>query len=77
MRHWPRAVVMALASGVELLGRLLRREVPLTRYRVRSLRPLDGFDTTLARETLGWSPRVGSLEGLSRTFGRPADEARP
>ncbi len=60
---------MTLAHGVELLGKLLRREVPLTRYRVRSLRPLARFDGTAAREKLGWQPRVGVRRGLDQTFG--------
>lgn len=64
----PTAAFMLLASGVELLGRLLKRDVPLTRYRVRSLRPLAGFDTTAAHTTLGWTPRVGASQGLAITF---------
>lgn len=66
----PRWVLMGLALGVELLGRLLRRDVPLTRYRVRSLRPLANFDGGAAASVLGWSPRIGVREGLARTFGR-------
>jgi nucleoside-diphosphate-sugar epimerase len=65
----PVGLFMALGFGVETLGRLLKRDVPLTRYRVRSLRPLANFDLTAARERLGWSPRVGALQGLERTFG--------
>ena len=65
----PRWLFMGLAWAVERLGRLLGREVPLTRYRVRSLRPLAGFDTTAARERLQWTPRVGVAQGLDATFG--------
>lgn len=65
----PQWVFMCLAIGVELLGRLLKRDVPLTRYRVRSLRPLTNFDTTAAREILGWTPRIGVRRGLDITFG--------
>jgi nucleoside-diphosphate-sugar epimerase len=54
---------------VELLGKILKRDVPLTRYRVRSLRPLAGFDTRAAREELGWTPRIGVQGGLDATFG--------
>ena len=67
----PVGVFMALGYGVETLGRLLKRDVPLTRYRVSSLRPLANFDTTAARERLGWTPRVGVIQGLDRTFGTP------
>lgn len=60
--------MMAVAWCVELLGKTLRREVPLTRYRVRSLRPLANFDVTAASDRLRWKPGVGSREGLRRTF---------
>ena len=66
----PGWLFLALGLGVETLGRLLKHEVPLTRYRVRSLRPLANFDTGAAREVLGWQPRVGVARGLDATFGR-------
>lgn len=65
----PQWVFMGLAIGVELLGKVLKRDVPLTRYRVRSLRPLTNFDVAAARDVLGWSPRVGVRRGLDITFG--------
>lgn len=65
----PTQVFMGLAYGVELLGKALKRDVPLTRYRVRSLRPLSNFDLTEARTRLGWEPRVGLARGLDATFG--------
>ncbi|MGC9158928.1 MAG: NAD-dependent epimerase/dehydratase family protein, partial [Terracidiphilus sp.] len=63
----PGPVLMAAAIGIEALGRLLHRGVPLSRYRIRSIRPLSHFDQTAARQ-LGWTPRVGVAEGLRRTF---------
>ena len=60
---------MLLGWGVEQLGKLLRRDVPLTRYRVRSLRPLANFEGSAARDVLGWSPRIGVARGLDLTFG--------
>ncbi len=70
----PTGVFMLLASGVELLGKLLGRSVPLTRYRVRSLRPLANFDITSARTRLGWEPRIGVQQGLDSMFAAaPAD----
>ncbi|MGH8172430.1 MAG: NAD-dependent epimerase/dehydratase family protein [Rhodanobacteraceae bacterium] len=60
---------MFLGWGVEQLGKVLRRDVPLTRYRVRSLRPLARFDLTAARTKLGWEPRTGVERGLDITFG--------
>jgi nucleoside-diphosphate-sugar epimerase len=59
---------MMAAVGIEALGRLLKRNVPLSRYRIRSIRPLSNFDQTAAQEQLGWSPLVGVAEGLRRTF---------
>jgi predicted dehydrogenase/nucleoside-diphosphate-sugar epimerase len=64
----PKPILMAAAVGIELLSRLLKRGAPLSRYRIRSIRPLKNFDQTAARESLGWEPRVGTVEGLRRTF---------
>ena len=64
----PKVVLMTAAIGIEALGRLLKRGVPLSRYRIRSIRPLSNFDQTAAIEQLGWTPRVGAVEGLQRTF---------
>lgn len=61
---------LLLSYGVEWLGRLAGRNVPLTPYRVRSLRPLGNFDLRAAREQLGWRPSVGARAGLQRTFGK-------
>jgi predicted dehydrogenase/nucleoside-diphosphate-sugar epimerase len=68
-------VFMALGFGVEQLGKLLRRDVPLTRYRVRSLRPLANFDLTAARYRLGWEPTVGVRRGLAITYGETTPKA--
>jgi nucleoside-diphosphate-sugar epimerase len=65
----PTGFFMFVARGVEVLGKLLKRDVPLTRYRVRSLRPLANFDISAARNLLGWQPRVGVQQGLDLTFG--------
>jgi nucleoside-diphosphate-sugar epimerase len=65
----PQWVFLCLAVGVELLGKVLKRDVPLTRYRVHSLRPLTNFDTSAARDVLGWAPKVGVRKGLDITFG--------
>lgn len=71
----PQWLFMLMAVGVEVLGKVLKRDVPLTRYRVRSLKPLTGFDTRAARERLGWAPRVGVAKGLDITFGANADRS--
>ncbi len=76
MLRSPTWLFLLLARGVELLGSVLKRDVPLTRYRVRSLRPLDNFDTSAARDGLGWAPKVGVQRGLDLTFGGSADVAQ-
>ena len=68
--HVPQSVFLLASKGTELLGRLLKRDVPLTPYRVRSLRPLANFDTRAANEVLGWRPQVGVHKGLDLTFGQ-------
>ena len=65
----PAGAFAALGYAVELLGRALGRELPLSRYRVRSLRPLANVDASAARDLLGWTPRVGVVRGLETTFG--------
>ncbi|MDW8130298.1 MAG: NAD-dependent epimerase/dehydratase family protein [Bryobacterales bacterium] len=69
--HVPRPLFLGLALGVEMLGRLLRRSLPLSRYRVQSLKPLSHVDCAAARAALGWQPRVGVREGMRLTFGGP------
>ena len=64
----PISVLMLAAAGLELLGRVLRRSVPLSVYRVHSIVPLSGFDQTAASERRGWAPGVGVPEGLRRAF---------
>jgi nucleoside-diphosphate-sugar epimerase len=54
--------------GVEMLGKVLKRPVPLTPYRVRSITPLWPCDCTAAHVGLGWQPRVSIQEGMALTF---------
>lgn len=68
VRVIPRWLFRLFATGIEMLGWMLKREMPLTRYRVDSLRPLTGFDLTAARQKLGWAPRVGSRAGLAALY---------
>jgi predicted dehydrogenase/nucleoside-diphosphate-sugar epimerase len=62
----PRAIVTLLAVGVEVLGAILKRPVPLSRYRIASALAPIRFDCTAARQTLGWMPRVGVEAGISK-----------
>jgi nucleoside-diphosphate-sugar epimerase len=70
-RIWkvPAALLMAAGVGFELLGKAIKRSPPLSRYKIRSLKPLYPFDVSTAEELLGWRPRVGVEDGLRRTFG--------
>jgi nucleoside-diphosphate-sugar epimerase len=63
----PRALLYAAGIAMELLGRLLHRPMPLSRYRVRSITELT-FDCSKAERDLAWRPAVGSREGLARTY---------
>ncbi len=69
-RIWkvPTALLIAAGAGFELLGKALKRSPPLSRYKIRSLKPLSPFDVTAAETLLGWKPAVGVKEGLRRTF---------
>jgi nucleoside-diphosphate-sugar epimerase len=64
----PKLVLYTLAFGVELLGKALHRNVPLSRYKIRSLAPISPFDGSAAHDHLGWTPTVGTREGMLRTF---------
>ena len=68
VQYMASALLFAMATGVEFLEKALHRPLPLSRYRVRSLRPLWPCDCAAAESQLGWQPRVGVKEGLRRTF---------
>lgn len=53
----PEWLLLTAAYGVEILGKILKRSVPLTRYRVRSLKPLHPFDIQQAKTLLNWTPK--------------------
>ncbi len=69
VHRMPVWMLTVIAFKIEILGKLLKRDVPLSRYKIRSLNPLRPFDVARARDLLGWSPKVGTMEGLKRTFG--------
>jgi 2-alkyl-3-oxoalkanoate reductase len=56
----PRAVLLTLGAALEVVGGLLGRSVPLTRYRVRSINELN-FDCRAAQQRLGWTPKTGVI----------------
>jgi nucleoside-diphosphate-sugar epimerase len=69
----PAWLLASAGFGAELLGNLLKRPVPLTPYRVRSITPLWPCDCSRAHRQLGWYPRYTLQEALAATFpeGRP------
>jgi predicted dehydrogenase/nucleoside-diphosphate-sugar epimerase len=70
VRAWyvPAWLLKLAAVGVGLLGKILKRPVPLTPYRVRSITPLWPCDCTAAHTILGWRPQISIQEGMARTF---------
>ena len=64
----PRAVFYAAGIGIGALGSLLHRSVPLTRYKVSSIREVRTFDCSAARDGLGWRPEVGVKRGMELMF---------
>jgi nucleoside-diphosphate-sugar epimerase len=66
--YCPTWLLLLAGTAVETLGKVLGRAVPLSRYRIRSLRPLAPCDCSVARNSLGWLPGIGTRNGLRRTF---------
>jgi nucleoside-diphosphate-sugar epimerase len=64
--HFPLSLLYFAAFGADTLFRLLVRNAPITPYRLRLAIGRREFDCTAAAETLGWRPRVGVRQGLSR-----------
>ena len=70
IHHVPVFVLMTAGRMCEVLSGLIKKPLPLSRYRVRSLKPLSPPDVSRAREILGWTPAVGTAQGMERTFAR-------
>lgn len=68
VHYVPSSFLYCAAAGMQGLGTLARRNVPLTLYRLRSIKPYIGFDCTAARQLLDWTPRIGIKNGLQKTF---------
>ncbi|BDC53197.1 hypothetical protein F183_A55120 (plasmid) [Bryobacterales bacterium F-183] len=64
----PQFILLSLGWMVDILSALAKRPLPLSVYRVRSLRPLAPNDASKAKQLLGWTPRTGVSRGLSVTF---------
>lgn len=63
------ATEISLQQALEVIERVVGRRAIVNR---QPARPFDAprivLDTSLARETLGWQPRVGFEEGVARTW---------
>jgi nucleoside-diphosphate-sugar epimerase len=75
----PRTMLLTAAAALDLVGTLLKWNLPLTRYRVQSIKELT-FDCSAARRQLGWEPMTGvscerstALQGTARTTFAAAD----
>jgi predicted dehydrogenase/nucleoside-diphosphate-sugar epimerase len=74
VNYIPWTALLALGAVLDLVGGLLGRNLPLTSYRIRSIKELS-FDCSAARRQLGWEPMAGvsvGLAGLEQT-GRRRD----
>jgi nucleoside-diphosphate-sugar epimerase len=58
VHYVPRALLLAAGALLDIVGALVKRHLPLTRYRVRSINALT-FDCSAARRQLGWEPMEG------------------
>ena len=70
VRVWyvPAWLLQCAAAGVVVVAKMLRRPVPLSPYRVKSITPLWPCDWTAAHTRLGWKPRISLQEGMAITF---------
>jgi nucleoside-diphosphate-sugar epimerase len=63
----PVPVLMAIARGVEIFGRVTNRAVMLTPEKANMLLQHWVCSSEETRTALGWQPQVGWQEGLDRT----------
>jgi 2-alkyl-3-oxoalkanoate reductase len=66
--HMPVPIVYGLALAVELLSKILKRQAPLSIYRVKSALARMRFDCSRAEKELDWRPRIGVASGLQETM---------
>ena len=60
----PPFVLWPVALGCEVVGRLARRSLPLTRYKLKRATESLSYDTSAARDGLGWTPNVDLPSGV-------------
>jgi nucleoside-diphosphate-sugar epimerase/predicted dehydrogenase len=75
----PKSILWMAAVAAETLGRVLGRKVPLSRYRLSSATPLGPCDCSAAASQLGWTPRIGTRQGIREVFGgaTPKNDSTP
>jgi nucleoside-diphosphate-sugar epimerase len=73
--HLPRALLFAAGWLSEVLLAPLRRQSPVSVYRLRSALARLDFGSERARQLLGWTPRVGVAEGIRRSAARSPGQA--
>jgi len=66
--YLPYALVYSLTFGLELLSKIMHKEPFLTRYRLAASCKSFLFDTSKAKQDLGWSSRIPAREGLENTL---------
>jgi 2-alkyl-3-oxoalkanoate reductase len=66
----PKPVMFLAALAADVVSKLTRVALPLSIYRLESSRPIHPFNVSAATRRLGWTPRIGSVQGLEETFGR-------
>ena len=71
VHYIPRPALLMAAAALDLLSRVLGRDLPLSRYRIQSINELT-FDCSAARRQLGWKPRHHFASRLETTVGRTA-----
>ena len=76
VNYIPRMAILAVAAALDLVGRLLKRNLPLTSYRIRSIKELT-FDCSAALRQLGWTPLTGVSTGLRASSHASSMQASP
>ncbi|MCA9667095.1 MAG: NAD-dependent epimerase/dehydratase family protein [Myxococcales bacterium] len=71
----PAALAGPLAAAAEVIGRAVGKAPPLTRGRLRQWSEDGAFDTTRAREELGFVARTPFADGVARTVASYREQA--
>jgi nucleoside-diphosphate-sugar epimerase len=65
----PPFVVWPVALACELAAKVVRRNLPLTRYKLKRATESLRYDTTAARQALGWAPAIDLPTGVRSMSG--------